>query len=238
MVEARGKLHGDGACAAGPARGDMTQDRHAEGAPVDAVMIVESPVLGCNDGASGRARSAQRNPLQAPPRRVHAHLVDDGAVPVQEQGIGEAVRSAHLFKGWKQRPGEIQSGRQRAQEGRAADQDGRSGEPPTFYRQTIMGLSRPVEERLECPCEGLCDLSDKCERRFFISIVDRHASRGSAHDDIDSFLHYPLSPALHCPDPVAFTDSPTAKRWGSPRTSPAHRAPRPAWAEAGRSPRC
>ncbi len=86
LVEARGKLHGDGACAAGPARGDMAQDRHAEGAPVDAVMIMESPVFGRNDGAGERRRDVgERNPLQAPPRRVHAHLVDDAAVPVQEQ---------------------------------------------------------------------------------------------------------------------------------------------------------
>jgi len=72
----------------------MAQDRHAEGAPVDAVMIVESPVFGRNDGAGERGRDVgESDPLQAPPRRVHAHLVDDAAVTVQEQGIGDACES-------------------------------------------------------------------------------------------------------------------------------------------------
>ena len=100
----------------------MAQDRHAEGAPVDAVVIVESPVFGRNDGTGERRRDVgERNPLQAPPRRVHAHLVDDAAVPVQELRIGEPVRSAHFLKGWKQRPGEIQSDDDSAQEGGTAD---------------------------------------------------------------------------------------------------------------------
>ena len=145
-VEARGELHADGACAAGPARGDMAQDRHAEGSPVDAAVLVETPVFGRNDGTGERRRDVrERNPLQAPPRRVHAHLVDDAAVPVQEQRIGEPVRSAHFLKGWKQRPGEIQSDDDSAQEGGAADQDGCNGELPSFYRQTNHGSILSVQ---------------------------------------------------------------------------------------------
>ncbi len=112
----------------------MAKPRYGERPPVDAAVVIKAPVLGCKHGAGeGRGDVGKPDPVQAPPCRVYAHLMDHVAVPVQEHGVGEPVRGPHFFKRWELRPREIKPGDERAQEGQAADEDGSEHYPPTFY---------------------------------------------------------------------------------------------------------
>ena len=108
---------------------------------------------------------------------------------------------------------------------------------------------------------GLSGLSGHCEERSDEAICFPYRlprqPGGPPRNDIGlsplpSLLHYRTSALTHfflvpfslplatssLPRLRRLTDSPTSNRWGSPRTSPARRVPRPAWAAAGRSPGC
>ena len=110
----------------------MAKHRCGKRSPVDAAVVVKPFVLGRNHGAGeGRGDVGKPDPVQAPPRRVHADLVDHAAVPVQKQGVGEPVRAPHLLKGRQLRPREIKPGDERDGKRSATRQQGRDDEFPS-----------------------------------------------------------------------------------------------------------
>jgi hypothetical protein len=59
-------------------------------------MRKEAPVLGPHHGFEGERRDIRdRRPAETPPCRIHAQLVEDLAVPVEELFLARAIVGAH-----------------------------------------------------------------------------------------------------------------------------------------------
>ena len=76
---------------------DALQARRGDGAPVDAAVIEEPPVLGREHRAPERRRDlVERRPAEPPAPRIGAHLLDHLAAAVEQPEIRRAIGRAHV----------------------------------------------------------------------------------------------------------------------------------------------
>ena len=103
-VEQRGELHRDRAGAATMSPRDALKAGRDDGAPVDAAVREEAPVLGGEHRAPERRRDlVERRPGEPPAPRIGAHLLDHLAVAIEQQQIGGAIGRAHVGEGGRGR---------------------------------------------------------------------------------------------------------------------------------------
>ena len=103
-VQQRGELHGDGAGAATMSPRDALKAGRDDGAPVDAAVREEAPVLGGEHRAPERRRDlVQRRPAEPPTPWIGAHLLDHLAAAIEQQEVGRAIARAHVGEGGRGR---------------------------------------------------------------------------------------------------------------------------------------
>lgn len=111
VVEQARQLHRDGRRAARARVPQVAPRGRRHGAPVDAAVLVEAPVLAQHHGRAQRGRNVgQRDPLAAPHRGVGAHALQQFAVAVEHRGVRRAEVPLHVLEAGE-RPGRMHAGR-------------------------------------------------------------------------------------------------------------------------------
>ena len=117
-VEQAGELHRQRRGAAGASAPGVGPGALGDGAPVDAGVLVEAPVLAQHHGAQqGGRHGVERQPRQAPHGGVGAQRLHGSAVARQQRHVGRAVGGLDLLEG-------RQGGCRQGTEGEGQDGDG------------------------------------------------------------------------------------------------------------------